>query len=660
MVSEENENGDLRYFAYDANNQLVEKTDRNERVTEYDYDNLGRMVEETWLDGATVIRTFEYTYDAADKLTSAADDDSAYAYGYDDYDRLETIDNAGTAGVPQVLLQRYYDELYRLAKVQAAIDSVADFENKYTFDNLSRVTKITQTGQSGGNTVAEKRVDLAYNAGDALTSVARYKDTDGGSGNLVIDTTYGYDGIGRLTSMDHKDSSNVVIAGYDWAYDAHSRVTQFVSSVDGSSDYGYDNTDQLTTADHNYQTDESYSYDENGNRTMSGYTTDANNRMSSDGTFNYIYDDEGNRLSRTRISNDSADDKTTEYTWDYRNRLTKYVEKNNGGDITKQIEFTYDVFNRRIAKSADMDGEDEATITRFVYDGWNIVLRFDGSGALLNRYVHGIGEDQILVSENAENELVWALTDNQGTVRDLVDNDGDVLNHITYSSYGQILTQTNSSVVFIGAFQGAELDTETGLQLHDRRYYEPSTGKWIKEDAKGFAAGDTNLARMEGNGPTNATDPSGLEPFTVPFWPPKDGAVGQEKVPKPGSYDDVEAARTRGWNERSHDPNPGEPYGPTKWSQPPIGFDDTSDDDSRVDNTRRSGDDGRRPADGAGEGGYVLRVEHGPGTPTSENGWTGLWGQPSDMVNGSAKRRRNGMAVSMERRFQISNAIEAC
>ncbi len=43
-----------------------------------------------------------------------------------------------------------------------------------------RLTRVDQIGQSGGNSVAEKRVDLAYNAISQFTSLARYKDTDGG------------------------------------------------------------------------------------------------------------------------------------------------------------------------------------------------------------------------------------------------------------------------------------------------------------------------------------------------------------------------------------------------------------------------------------------------------------------------------------------------
>jgi hypothetical protein len=42
-------------------------------------------------------------------------------------------------------------------------------------------------------------------------------------------------------------------------------------------------------------------YDANGNRTNPGYVTGANNRLLSDGKFNYEYDGEGNVISQTDI-----------------------------------------------------------------------------------------------------------------------------------------------------------------------------------------------------------------------------------------------------------------------------------------------------------------------------------------------------------------------
>ena len=41
--------------------------------------------------------------------------------------------------------------------------------------------------------------------------------------------------------------------------------------------------------------------------------------------------------------------------------------------------------------------------------------------------------------------------------------------------------------------------------------YDPSIGRWLEEDPLSFEAGDANLYRYVGNGPTNAVDPTGLD-----------------------------------------------------------------------------------------------------------------------------------------------------
>jgi YD repeat-containing protein len=90
-----------------------------------------------------------------------------------------------------------------------------------------------------------------------------------------------------------------------------------------------------------------YSYDQNGNRNMTGWTTGTNNELTADATNTYAYDNEGNLLSQTRQS----DGQVTNYTWDCRNCLTQVVVKTSAGVTVTNDVFTYDVENRRIGES---------------------------------------------------------------------------------------------------------------------------------------------------------------------------------------------------------------------------------------------------------------------------------------------------------------------
>ena len=87
---------------------------------------------------------------------------------------------------------------------------------------------------------------------------------------MVATTAYGYDGIGRLKDLGHTYGTTDV--DYTWTYDTAGRIIG-MTSPDGDTDFILDDTDQLTDADYvgDYQTNEDYEYDDNGNRTNTGY-----------------------------------------------------------------------------------------------------------------------------------------------------------------------------------------------------------------------------------------------------------------------------------------------------------------------------------------------------------------------------------------------------
>ncbi len=307
------------------------------------------------------------------------------------------------------------------------------------------------------------------------------------------------------------------------------RITQMVSQ-DGTSTYGYDAKSELTAATHTFQSNESYSYDNNGNRTMTGYQTGSDNRLTNDGTYSYQYDAEGNRTRRTTTSTGEV----TEYEWDYHNRLVKVTDKNSQGTITQVVEYTYDVFDRRIAKKVDTASPfdmTDAALERYVYDdiqnglvstdGGNVVFDFvdpDGSGAqsiaLSKRYLYGEVVDQILAQEDLSktlgdaNRTLWPLVDNLGTVRDLAKQDGTIAAHYKYDSYGNVTSGDTSQTRYL--FTGREFDTATDLQYNRARWYDAGVGRWLSEDPLGFAAGDANIHRVVSNRVTVNIDPSGL------------------------------------------------------------------------------------------------------------------------------------------------------
>ncbi len=135
--------------------------------------------------------------------------------------------------------------------------------------------------------------------------------------------------------------------------------------------------------------------------------------MTSDDTFHYTYDAEGNTLSNVRISNDPADDKTVECAGDHGNRLTSVSLKSNAGTLAQKVEHAYDAFDPLIGRAVDVDGDTAIDETqRLIYDGQHVALLMADNGDGQNRYLHGAAIDMVLADERATGDILWTLIDN--------------------------------------------------------------------------------------------------------------------------------------------------------------------------------------------------------------------------------------------------------
>jgi len=332
VTSETNVLNKTRLYEYDAASRLTKKTDRLGRITRYEYNTFDQTTAEKWYDGETLLRTLGYTYDAAGQLTGTSDPDAEYVYTLDRMGRVTTQTQNITGLMPSTspdieYVSQYNTDSFR-TELTAKIGGVNDFKNTYVPDKLQRLTSLIQEG-NGGNAVAAKRVDFAYNDAGQFDTISRYAGTT--TSELVANTFYRYDDFGRLDQLVHTTDTTAptsgwgsgIKAGYQYTYDGASRIDEIDSYWDGLSTYGYDETNQLTSTDHASQSDETYAYDLNGNRS-NATTIGANNQLLSDGLYNYAYDAEGNRIRRTEI----ATGLYSRYAYDHRNRLTSVVDVN--------------------------------------------------------------------------------------------------------------------------------------------------------------------------------------------------------------------------------------------------------------------------------------------------------------------------------------------
>lgn len=142
--------GKATQFSFNASGELLSRIDRNNRRIDFEYDAAHRLTKEKW--NTPPLRVTAYGYNAVGQLTSAVDPDSALAISYSNTGLVQSVDNAGTPGVPRVQINYSYDASGNVTGVQDSLGGLTD----YNYDVLDRLTRVVQSGTS----VNEKRVDM--------------------------------------------------------------------------------------------------------------------------------------------------------------------------------------------------------------------------------------------------------------------------------------------------------------------------------------------------------------------------------------------------------------------------------------------------------------------------------------------------------------------
>ncbi len=509
---------------------LVETVDPDGHTITYSYDADNRETGETWVnpEGGTPLDVFTTAYDAAGNVTSIGDDNSSYAYTYDTDNRLasDTADYTVASDVPEVTLTYAYDGVGNTTSLSDSLGGVIS----YYYNDQNQVTRVSQSG-SGED---PESIDFTYDHAGNMTGQTDNSDPYGE--DEVLSTSYTYDNANNLTGISDQLPDSTVVASYAYTLDAADRLTAETRTwADGSSsdttDYTYTANNQLTGVTHSNSSfaNESFSYDANGNRTMTGDSTGTGNELTSDGTYDYTYDNDGNLITQTDIA--TGDE--TIYSYDFRNRLVE-VQQVVGGVESVVAQYTYDALNRRIGVS-----EGGAT-TWTLYDGTSTdpLIDFNGSGDVTARYLNGpspAGVDAVLARDTPSGGVAWYLADRLGSVGDIVDNSGTVIDHIDYTAFGTP-TQSNPSEGDRFGFAGMQYDAVIGQYYDQARWYDPGVGRFIGIDPSGIGISNMNSYGYCSNDPINYFDPNGhqqMDPVRLPVInPPKTVVLYGPLVPQ--------------------------------------------------------------------------------------------------------------------------------
>jgi RHS repeat-associated protein len=264
------------------------------------------------------------------------------------------------------------------------------------------------------------------------------------------------------------------------------------SEVTTTIDYTYDPLYRLTNADYSTGDSYQYAYDSVGNRLTQEsfvhglsssvtYNYDVANRLTDADGVPYAYDDNGNLLS----------DGVNTYVYDSANRLTSV---NGTGS------YTYNGLGDRLS-------QDGVNYTLDLNAGLTQVLS-DGTTS----YTYGLGR----ISQQGESTPEYFLGDALGSVRQLVNNAGDVTLGKSYDPYGNVIQSSGNGQSTYG-FTGETSDAN-GLIYLRARYYNPAQGRFFQQDPWD---GDSNIPATLNpylygfNNPLRYTDPSGKNPLAA-------------------------------------------------------------------------------------------------------------------------------------------------
>ena len=537
VIAETDANGFSSVPEYDIVGNVVAVTDRRGYRTQFVRDDLDRVIYEQWLKpngtGSSLMTEFRNTYDPYGRQTVAEQWDmttgsavlvSKSTRTIDDLDRLLTTDGGTTPGQSLAKLTFQYDAFgNRTSRQQQTGTGTSQLivTTAYSnYDFLNRLTKLNQTVTGTFANWQNKSVELTYRSDDSISTIKRYSDATWTS--LVVQTSYGQDGAGRLTSQVHSKlvaSTLTPVVSYAYQYFADDKLLSEVSSVPSlnfnnvTDTFGYDANGQLTTAAKSSGV-EAYQYDSTGNRVSAGRAASRGNRVLNDGNYAFTYDAEGQVIKRQRVVVAQGSDtlqEYTEFTWDNRGQMTKVEFFSSSSLLTKRVEHVYDVDGNRISKKVTTIGSSTAvTIENYVYDGQQLVATLSSSGTIMHEYFDGESLDQVFADQSSVSGVLWPLEDRAGAARDILSTAGTVVDHRLMNSFGTVASQTNSAIKYEQFFSGLLWDTDSQLYYARARWYEPVSGKFLSEDPLGFDGGDNNLSRYSANDPVNNVDRSGL------------------------------------------------------------------------------------------------------------------------------------------------------
>ncbi len=151
------------------------------------------------------------------------------------------------------------------------------------------------------------------------------------------------------------------------------------------------------------------------------------------------------------------------------------------------VEYVHDPLGRRIAKKVN-----GVVTEKYLWHGMTRLLAvYDGSNNLIMRFLYADARMPVAMTVGAS--TYYLGYDQVGSLRVVTDASGNVVKRVDYDSFGNIINDTNATVVIPFGFAGGLHDRDTGLVRFGYRDYDPQVGRWSAKDPIRFNGRDTSL-----------------------------------------------------------------------------------------------------------------------------------------------------------------------
>ncbi|WP_258208112.1 polymorphic toxin-type HINT domain-containing protein [Paenibacillus radicibacter] len=465
LLIEKDENKSQTLHAYDKEGNEKTLTDRKGNTFTYEYDTRNRLKKKTATNReiGTYDPEITFDYDLAGRMTTMNDYTGTTKYQYD-Y-------TAGGAKLGLLQSISYPDgkQLSYEYDIAGQVTRMTDPFGKVT-NSAYQAGRLDKVGQD----LTKPDASYTYKAGN-LDRI------DLNTGKIVTNQTYTE---GMLSDVTHKTGAGQALGSYGYEYDDYANITKLKENSQVTSSLTYDPLHRVQT---NSMFKETYQYNSRSNRET-------------------LQSDQLPQISQNQYKYDSRDQLLE----------VKSPAKNNGK--AKQVSYVYNGQGLMIKRTEEnqVDAGDRK-VSRYYYDAdANIIAEEKTEGEKTSQYSYIRSGSQLVAKVDQAGSKQYYLHNGRGDVVSITDDQGKKIAEYKYDIWGKILPTAGNNLankvdnVFL--YSGEYYDETTELQYLRARWYDPSVGRFIQEDAYNGELSDPlsqNLYTYAHNNPLRYDDPSG-------------------------------------------------------------------------------------------------------------------------------------------------------